>query len=57
MRTLNLKDRLTLMGVMLTFILTMAGTALADGPASYEEALALAAKENQVVVLDFYTDW
>ena len=57
MRTLNWKDRLTLMGVMLTFVLALAGTALADGPASYEEVLALAAKENQVVVLDFYTDW
>ncbi len=57
MRQLNLKDQLTLMGVLLAFVLSLAGTALADGPASFEEALALAAKENKVLVVDFYADW
>ncbi|MFT5232170.1 MAG: hypothetical protein ACI9UK_000771 [Candidatus Krumholzibacteriia bacterium] len=57
MRMLNWKSRLTLAGIMLTFVLSLAGTAFADGPASFDEALALAGEENKVVVLDFYTDW
>jgi len=57
MRTLNRKDQLTLMGTLLVFVLGLAGTALAAGPASFDEALALAAKENKILVVDFYTDW
>lgn len=57
MRKLNLKDQLTLTGVLLAFVLGLAGTALADAPATFEEALALSAKENKILVVDFYTDW
>jgi len=57
MRTLNLKAQLTLTGILLAFVLGLSGTALADGPATFEEALALATKENKVLVVDFYTDW
>ncbi len=57
MRTLIRKDQLALMGALLAFVLGLSGTALADGPATFEEALALAAKENKIVVADFYTDW
>lgn len=57
MRTLNWKSRLTLAGIMLTFVLSLAGSAFAGGPATFEEAKALAAQENKVLVLDFYTDW
>ncbi len=57
MRTLIRKDQLAAMAVLLTFVLGLSGTALADGPATFEEALALAAKENKIIVADFYTDW
>ncbi len=54
MRKLNRKVQLT---VLLAFLLGLSGAALADGPASFEEALALAAKEDKILVVDFYTDW
>jgi hypothetical protein len=54
---LNRKNQLTLTGAMLVYVLALTGTALASGPASFDEALALAAKENKVLVVDFYTDW
>ncbi len=34
-----------------------ATVALADGPASFDDALKLATEQNKVVVADFYTDW
>ncbi len=57
MRKLNLKAQLTLTGVLLAFVLGLTGTALAEEPATFKDALALAAKENKVLVVDFYTDW
>jgi hypothetical protein len=54
---LNRKNQLTLTGAMLVYVLALTGTALASWPASFDEALALAAKENKVLVVDFYTDW
>lgn len=57
MRSLIRKDQLALTGVLLAFVLGLSGAALADGPATLDEALALAAKENKVLVVDFYTDW
>ena len=57
MRQLNRKNQLTLTSVLLAFILGLSGTALAEGPASFDEALALAHQQNKVLVVDFYTDW
>lgn len=57
MRMLNRKNQLTLTGALLVYVLALTGTALASAPASFDEALALAAKENKVLVVDFYTDW
>jgi len=57
MRMLTRKDQFALAGVMLIYTLGLAGTALADKPATFDEALALATKENKVLVVDFYTDW
>ena len=57
MRTLNLKAQLTLASVLLAFVLGISGTALANEPATFDEALALAAKENKILVIDFFTDW
>jgi hypothetical protein len=57
MRKLIRKDQLALMGVLLAFTLGLSGAALADGPATFEEALALAAKENKIIIADFATDW
>ena len=57
MRKLNRKDQLALTGLLLAFVLGLSGTALADDPASFDEALALAGKENKVLVVDFFTDW
>ena len=57
MRMLTRNYRLALMGLGLVFTLGLTGSALASEPASFEEALALATKENKVIVIDFYTDW
>ena len=57
MRKLNLKDQLAMMAVLLAFTLGLAGTAMANDPATFKEALALASKENKVLVMDFFTDW
>ncbi len=57
MRHLDHKNQLALTGVLLAFVAGLSGTALAEGPASFDEALALAHKENKVLVVDFYTDW
>jgi hypothetical protein len=57
MLKLNFKTQLALTGVLLAFTLGVSGTALAGDPATFDEALALATKQNKVLVVDFYTDW
>ncbi len=57
MRMLTRNDRLALAGFALIATLGLAGTAVADQPATFDEALSLANKENKVLVLDFFTDW
>lgn len=34
-----------------------AAAVAADGPATLDEALALARQQDKVLVIDFYTDW
>lgn len=34
-----------------------AAAVAADGPATLDEALALARQQEKVLVIDFYTDW
>jgi len=57
MRSENLKNRLALLSLLAVFVFGMTGAALADEPANFAEALATAAKEDKVLVVDFYTDW
>jgi len=40
-----------------TALALLAPAASADGPASLDEAKALAAKENKPLLLDFFTEW
>ncbi len=54
----NLQNtRLALAALLLVFSLSLSGAAIASGPATFDEALALATKENKVLVVDFFTDW
>jgi hypothetical protein len=57
MRLENLKTRLALLSLLAVFTLGTAGSALAEGDATFEDALAQATKENKILVVDFYTDW
>ncbi len=57
MRQLDRKNQLALTGALLAFVVGLSGTALAEGPANFDEAMALAHKQNKVLVVDFYTDW
>lgn len=57
MRQLDRKNQLAVTGALLAFVVGLSGTALAAEPASFDEALAVAHKENKVLVVDFYTDW
>jgi hypothetical protein len=57
MRSENRKNSLALLSLLAVFIIGVTGTALADEPATFAEALARAAKEDKVLVVDFYTDW
>ncbi len=57
MRLLTRKDLVTLTGVLLVYVLGLAGTALAAAPATFDEALALAGQDNKVLIVDFFTDW
>jgi len=43
--------------LLLVFSLGATATAFAAKPSTFAEALALATKENKVVIADFYTDW
>jgi len=57
MRHLDRKNQLALTGALLAFVAGLSGAALAAEPASFDEALTLAHKQNKVLVVDFYTDW
>ena len=49
--------RRALATALLAFVLGLSGAALAEQPATFTEALAQAAEEDKVLVVDFYTDW
>lgn len=50
--------RLTATALAVTALLGLAGVgAAADGPADLATALAMAADQDKVVVIDFFTDW
>ena len=57
MRPENRKSRLALLSILTAFVFGVTGAAVAAEPASFAEALAQAAKEDKVLVVDFYTDW
>lgn len=38
-------------------VLAVAAAAAEGGPATYDEALAMAGKQGKVLVIDFYADW
>jgi len=61
MRSENRKTRLVLLGILAAFLMGVTGAALAADPAaeptSFAEALAKAAQEDKVLVVDFYTDY
>jgi len=56
MHLLNRSRRVAL-GTLLAIVLGLTGSALADGPATFAEAKALASKEDKVLIVDFFTDW
>ena len=51
------KRRLTVAAALVVLLLVQALPALAGTTGTYDEALALAAREGKPVVLDFFTDW
>lgn len=57
MRKIDRTSRLAPMGVLLALTLGLAGGAFAEHPANFDKALALAAEQDKLVVIDFYTDW
>jgi hypothetical protein len=57
MRPENRMSRLALLSILVTFVFGVTGAAMAEEPANFADALAQAAKENKVLVVDFYTDW
>ena len=57
MRPENFKSRLALLGILAAFVFGVTGAAVAEEPANFADALAQAAKENKVLVVDFFTDW
>jgi hypothetical protein len=57
MRSENRNNRLVLLSLLAIFVVGSTGAALAEEPANFAEALAQAAKEDKVLVVDFYTDW
>ena len=57
MRSTTFKAPVTLIAAGLLFLAGCAGQGDFDSPASYEDALALAAHDDSLVLVDFYTDW
>ena len=57
MRTMIRNRRLAPLGVLLALTVGLSGAAIAEDAATFDETLARAAKENKLVVIDFYTDW
>lgn len=57
MRTMIRNSRLAPLGVLLALTVGLSGAAFAEDAATFDETLARAAKENKLVVIDFYTDW
>ncbi|MCB1182342.1 hypothetical protein KDM41_02840 [bacterium] len=57
MRKIDRNGRVAPLGVLLTLALGLAGGALAEQPATFQAALELAAAQDKLVVIDFYTDW
>lgn len=57
MRPENVKSRLVLLGILAAIVLGVSGAAAAAEPANFAEALAKAAQEDKVLVVDFYTDY
>lgn len=57
MRPENSKNRLVLLSILAVFVLGLTGAAVAEEPATFADALAQAAEENKILVVDFMTDW
>ena len=57
MRPENRFNRLVVLSLLAAFVFGVTGAAVAAEPANFAEALAKAAKEDKVLVVDFYTDW
>lgn len=57
MRSENLKTRVALLSLLAVLTVGAAGTAVAEEPATFADALAQATKENKILVVDFFTDW
>ncbi|MEN8006455.1 MAG: hypothetical protein ABFS42_05535 [Candidatus Krumholzibacteriota bacterium] len=57
MRPDNPLKRLVLLSLLAAFVFGVTGAAVAAEPANFTEALAQAAAEDKVLVVDFYTDW
>jgi hypothetical protein len=50
-------NRLVVTSLLAAFVCGVTGAALAADPTSFAEAKAQAARENKILVVDFYTDW
>jgi hypothetical protein len=57
MRSENRNSRLVLLSLLAAFSIGAASTAVAEEPADFAAALAQAAKEDKVLVVDFFTAW
>lgn len=57
MRPEKSKNRLVLLSILAVFALGLTGAAVAEEPATFADALAQAAEENKILVVDFMTDW
>ncbi len=57
MRSSRFKAPATLIAAGLLILAGCAGQGDIDSPASYDDALALAAQDNSLVLVEFHTDW
>ena len=57
MRPKNKKSRLILLSLLAAFVFGVFGAAVAAEPTDFAEAVAKAAQEDKVLVVDFYTDY